>query len=59
MIAPWIEIPVEDIRVSLPMSMADNSMKIMFRSVKAIDETIEKLKDLKTRIPDEEILAHV
>lgn len=59
MIAPWITIPVKDIHLDLPMSMADDSIKIMFRNVEAIDETIKKLEDLKTRMPDKEILAHV
>lgn len=59
MLQPWIEIPVSDIRVRAPMSIFDGNFKIMFRNNDVIDETIKKLEELKTRMPSEEILAHV
>lgn len=59
MIQPWIDIPVKDIHLSLPLSMQDNSVRIMFRSTEAIDETIEKLKNLRDIVEGTEILAHV
>ena len=59
MLTPWIEIPVRDIRVSPPAGMFDGNFRIMFRNNDVIDETIKKLEELKTRMPSEEILAHV
>ena len=59
MLQPWIEVPVEDIRVTPPMSIHDSNFRIMFRNTDVIDATIKKLEELKTRMPSEEILAHV
>ena len=59
MIQPWINIPVKDIHVDLPLSMQDTDVRIMFRSVEAINETIRKLEDLKDIVAGTEILTHV
>lgn len=59
MFAPWITIPVKDIRIDLPLSMQDDTIRIMFRNVEAIDKTIEQLQNLKELVRDTEILAHV
>lgn len=45
--APWITVPVEDVRVHLPLSMADSDIRIMFRNADVIDKTIEQLENLK------------
>ena len=45
--APWVTIPVKDVRVQLPLSMADTDIRIMFRNAEVIDETIEQLENLK------------
>lgn len=47
MFNPWITVPVEDVRVRLPMRLSDDSIKILFRDITAIDKTIEQLEKLK------------
>ena len=59
MILPWITIPVKDIHLSLPLSMQDDTVRIMFRNAEAIDETIKKLEELRDRMPDEGCFTHV
>lgn len=44
---PWITVPVEDVRVHLPLSMQDTDICIMFRNPEVIDKTIEQLENLK------------
>lgn len=48
-ITPWITIPAKDMRVMLPTS-THNDYKLMFANVKAIDEAIKLLEDLKVII---------
>lgn len=59
MILPLIEIPTKDIHLSLPLSTQDSSVRIMFCSIEAINETIEKLENLKDIVEGMEIPAHV
>ena len=47
MFDPWIKIPVEDVKIQLPMRLSDDSVNIMFRDITAIDKTIEQLEKLK------------
>lgn len=47
MFKPWITVPVEVIRVSLPANPYDREVTIMFRDVEAVDKTIEQLKNLR------------
>lgn len=58
MFDPWITVPVEDVRVHLPMRLSDDSIKILFRDITAIDKTIEQLEKLKQYMI-EEGLCHV
>lgn len=59
MLLPWVEIPVKDIDLSLPLSMQDKNVRIMFRSSEAIDATIKQLEDLKKRVKEMELAANV
>ena len=52
MFKPWITVPVEDVRISLPLSMEDDTIRIMFRDVDAVDKTIEQLQNLKELLKD-------
>ena len=54
--APWITIPAEDVSVQLPLSMADNDIRVMFKTTEAIDKTIEQLENLKRLMT--EMAAH-
>ena len=44
---PWISIPADDISISLPMSIFDDSVKIKFKDIDAIDNAINQLQILK------------
>ena len=47
MILPWVNIPADDVRLQLPLSIHDADIKIMFRNTEVIDKTIEQLQNLK------------
>ena len=55
MIDPWLTLPVKDVRLSLPLSMKDTEIRILFRDAKTIDNAIEQLQDLKAIIGDRRI----
>ena len=52
MFKPWITVPVEDVRISLPLSMEDDTIRIMFRNAEVVDKTIEQLQNLKELLKD-------
>lgn len=54
MFKPWINIPAEDIRIKLPLSLYDKDVQIMFKNVEAIDRTIMLLEDLKVLLAETE-----
>lgn len=58
MFQPWIDIPAKDVKLSLPLSMADENVRIMFRDSKTISETIEKLEKLKDLVEEMELAAN-
>ena len=52
MFKPWITVPVEDVRITLPLSMEDDTIRIMFRNAEVVDKTIEQLQNLKELLKD-------
>lgn len=53
MFEPWITIPANDVHISLPISIYEGNIKIMFRDENAIDKTIEQLQYLREFIKKE------
>lgn len=47
MFKPWITIPVNDISMSLPKSIFDTEVRIMFKDESAVNNVIEQLEELK------------
>lgn len=47
MFKPWITVPAEEIRVSLPANPYDRKVTIAFRDAETVDKTIEQLKNLR------------
>lgn len=43
----WITLPVENVNIQLPTSMAEGDVKVSFNNVEAIDDAIEQLNELK------------
>lgn len=54
MILPWVNIPADDVRLQLPLSIHDADIKIMFRNTEVIDKTIEQLQNLKEIMREKE-----
>lgn len=52
MFKPWITVPIEDVRIPLPLSMEDDTIRIMFRNAEVVDKTIEQLQNLKELLKD-------
>lgn len=50
MFEPWITIPVDGVRIQMPLSLFDGEVRIMFRDAETIDKTIEQLQNLKELI---------
>lgn len=55
MITPWVTVPAEDVYVQLPMGLFDKDIKIMFRNVEAIDNTIAQLQNLRALLAEKEV----
>jgi hypothetical protein len=53
-IIPWVNIPADDVRLQLPLSMQDKDIRIMFRNTEVIDETIKQLQNLKEIMREKE-----
>ena len=58
MVIPWISIPAAKAHIQLPLSLEDREIRIMFKDIATIDDTIEKLQDLKKRMGDKETFMH-
>ena len=50
MFEPWVTIPIDDVRIQMPLSIFDGEVRIMFKDVESIDKTIEQLQNLKELI---------
>lgn len=49
----YISLPVDDIRIGLPINLSDGYLKIQFTSEEAIDNAIAQLETLKQTIKEE------
>ncbi len=52
MINLWVTVPVNDIRIIMPVSMEDHNVNFMLRDVETIDSVIAQLESIKESIDD-------
>ncbi len=52
MINPWVTVPVNDIRLMMPVNMEDRDVKFMLRDIETINSVIAQLESIKEMIND-------
>ena len=48
----YVTVPADDIRVQLPMTMSDKTVKFMLRDVETINSVIAQLESIKEMVDD-------